>query len=39
MYYVLATIVLFGSGQLAMLYTILNRMHRWQPIYPNTDTI
>jgi hypothetical protein len=37
MYYVIATIVLFGSGQLYLLYIILKRVSR-QPLY-DTDTI
>lgn len=37
MYYVIATIVLFGSGQIYLLLLILKRMPQWQPLY--TDTI
>lgn len=39
MYYVIATVVLFGSGQMFMLWLILKRMTQWQPLYTNTDTI
>lgn len=38
-YYVIATIVLFGSGQLFSLWLILKRLTRWQPLYTDTDTI
>jgi hypothetical protein len=37
MYYVIATIVLFGSGQLYLSWLILKQMPRWQPL--DTDTI
>jgi hypothetical protein len=37
MYYVIATVVLFGSGQLYLLWLILKRVTR-QPLY-DTDTI
>lgn len=37
MYYVIATIVLFGSGQLYISWLILKHMPRWHPL--DTDTI